>query len=108
MLVTLVCILLFALVVKLACLGTGVIKGVNQFLKVFSIFIGVFFTVKGKFGFLKGAIIGLFSTVLTFLLFALIGNGVVSPATFFIDGLFGAIIGLVCGVIAVQRKSQEE
>ena len=107
-LISLICVLVFALIVKFTSLSYAVIKGVNQFLKIFSIFIGTFFSVKGKLGFVKGALVGLFSTVITLILFSLIGGEGVSQASFFIDTLFGTIIGLVCGVIAVQRKGQEE
>jgi putative membrane protein (TIGR04086 family) len=106
-LVTLLCILIFAIIVRFAMPNESIIKGVNQFLKVFSIFIGVFFSVKGKLGFLKGGIVGIFSTVLTFVLFSLVGGESVSAGAFFIDSLFGLIVGAVCGIIAVNRKVKE-
>lgn len=106
-LVTLSCILIFAIIVRFAMPNESIIKGVNQFLKVFSIFIGVFFSVKGKLGFLKGGIVGIFSTVLTFVLFSLVGGESVSAGAFFIDSLFGLIVGAVCGIIAVNRKVKE-
>ena len=107
-LVTLSCILIFALIVKWAMPSQSVIKGINQFLKIFSIFIGVFFSIRGRLGFLKGGLVGLFSTVLTFVLFALVGGEKVSVGAFFIDCVFGLIVGAVCGVIAVNRKDKQE
>lgn len=106
-LITLICILVFALVVKLACLNSSVIKWVNQFLKIFSLFIGVFFSIKGKLGFVKGGVVGIVSTLITFLLFALISGQTVGVATFFIEVVFSLIIGAVFGIIAVNRKSQD-
>ena len=103
---TLSCILLFALVVKLAMLENGVIKWVNQFLKIFSVFIGVFFSVKGNLGFLKGGLIGLASSLLTIMLFALMGSESVSFLRLFIDTLFYVIIGALFGVLAVNRREQ--
>ena len=103
-LVTLSCILLFALIVRFAMPNQSVIKGVNQFLKIFAIFIGVFFTVKGKLGFVKGGLVGLLSTIVNFILFALIGGEKVNIVPFLIECAFSLIVGAVCGVIAVNRK----
>lgn len=103
---TLSCILLFALVVKLAMLDYVVIKWVNQFLKIFSVFIGVFFSIKGKMGFVKGALVGFLSSLVTLAIFALMGSESVTFLRFVIDTLFYVVIGAICGVLAVNRKSQ--
>jgi putative membrane protein (TIGR04086 family) len=103
-LVTLSLILLFALVVKVAQLNGSVIKWVNQFLKIISIFIGVFFSVKGSLGLLKGGLIGVFSTVITFIVFAFMG-GSISSSSVIIDSLFGGLTGAIVGIMAVNRKN---
>lgn len=99
-------VLLFSLVIKISLLGVSVIKWVNQFLKIISVFIGVFFTVKESKGFIKGSAVGLFSSVITFLLFALIGGESASFLSFFLDTLFCLIVGGIVGIMAVNRKTQ--
>ena len=99
-------VLLFSLVIKISLLGVNVIKWVNQFLKIISVFVGVFFTVKESKGFIKGCAVGLFSSVITFLLFALIGGESASFLSFFLDTLFCLIIGGIVGIMAVNRKTQ--
>ena len=64
--ITLVCVLVFALVLSLTDLGDGVIRPVNQFIKLAAVFCGVVISVKGEKGFLKGLAIGLAATVLSF------------------------------------------
>lgn len=102
--VTLVGVLIFAAVVKIASLGTGVIKAVNQFIKILSVFLGVSVSVRGKMGLVKGIAVGVCSTVITYLLFALIGGEVSFGTAFFIDLLFGLIVGGISGVISVNVK----
>jgi putative membrane protein (TIGR04086 family) len=103
MLTTLSLILLFAIVIKVSLLDSSVIKWVNQFLKIISIFVGVFFSIKGRLGFLKGGLVGLFSTVIIFIVFAFMGGDLTAGSTI-IDSVFGAFIGAIVGVLAVNRK----
>ena len=103
-LVTLVCLLIFAVVIKISLLDDTVVKWVNQLLKIFSVFIGVFFCVKGKGGVIKGGMIGLFSTALTYLIFALISGQKVSATSFVVDCVFALIVGAIVGIMAVNRK----
>ena len=88
----------------MASLGTGVIKAVNQFIKILSVFLGVSVSVRGKMGLVKGIAVGVCSTVITYLLFALIGGEVSFGTVFFIDLLFGLIVGGISGVISVNVK----
>ena len=78
---TLSLILLFAIVIKVSLLDSSVIKWVNQFLKIVSIFVGVFFSIKGRLGFLKGGLVGLFSTVIIFIVFAFMGGDLTAGST---------------------------
>ena len=103
-LVTMICLLIFSLVIRVSYLGASVIKWVNQFLKIFSIFIGVFFSVRGRGGIAKGSVIGGLSTVVTFVIFALISGQKVSALAFTVDTIFGVIIGAIIGIMAVNRR----
>ena len=102
--VTLIGILIFAGVVKLASLSQMVIKSVNQFIKILSMFLGCFFCISGKNGLIKGIVIGVMSMIVIYVLFTLIGGQVSFGKEFFIDVIFGLIVGGVSGIIAVNVK----
>lgn len=102
--VTLIAVLAFAFVLSLTSLSDGVIKPVNQFIKLVSVFCGAAVAVKGDKGFLKGAAIGTASSVLTFFVFGLIGGGLSFGLNFFIDILCAAVMGGLSGAIAIIRK----
>ena len=104
--ITLICVLIFALVIKLTYLSQGTVKTINQFIKVISIFISVFLCVRGKQGLIKGALIGGFSIVITHLIFSLIGGNVSFNLSFIIDIIFGLIVGAISGIIAVNVKKE--
>lgn len=97
-------VLLFATFMKLFNFSSGVIKPVNQVIKVLSVFCGAILCVCGNKGIIKGVIIGIFSVALTYLLFALMGGEGLFDVGFFLDVVFGAVIGAVSGVIAVNVK----
>ena len=101
---TLVGILLFSIIVKVASLNTTVIKVVNQFIKLLSVFLGCFFSVKGEKGFIKGLTIGVLATLITYLLFSLIGGQKFFSLALLIDLLFGIAIGTVSGIVTVNVK----
>ena len=100
-------ILIFALVVKFAVLDQTVIKIVNQFIKVIAVFIGCFFSVKGKMGIIKGAIAGAVSTFLLYAIFALMSGTELFGIEMLIDILFTAFIGGISGIIAVNVRGKE-
>jgi putative membrane protein (TIGR04086 family) len=104
LIVTLVGILIFALVIRFTLLSAGVIKSVNQFIKILSVFLASTFFVRGKAGLIKGAFIGGISTILTYLLFSLFGVDISFGATFFLEVLFGVIAGGISGIIAINFK----
>ena len=94
--------LVFALVLSLTDLGDGVIRPVNQFIKLAAVFCGVVISVKGEKGFLKGLAIGLAATVLSFLVFGLIGGGLSFGWAILIDLVCGAVMGGLSGAISVN------
>ena len=104
LLTTLIAVLIFAGVIKSASLGSGVIKAVNQFIKVLSVFLGCFFCVKENKGFIKGILIGVLTCVLVALVFVLICGNKTTLSSLFIDLIFFAVIGGVCGAITVNVK----
>ena len=104
LIITLVGVLIFAGVVKIATLNSGVIKAVNQFIKILSVFLGCTFSLKESKGLIKGVIVGVFSTLITYLIFALVGGAVSFGLSFLLDLVMGLIVGGVSGVIAVNLK----
>ncbi len=104
LIITLLSVLLFAIIVKTAYLSQGVIKAVNQFIKILSVFLGCAFSLKGSKGLIKGVLVGLIFTVLTYLIFALLGSGISFGLPFIIDLIMGIVVGGVSGIISVNLK----
>lgn len=96
-------ILIFAVIVNLTGLSQSVIKGVNQFIKIISVFIGCLFSFSGEKGLIKGAITGLTVTVITYLIFLLFGAASFGTG-FFIDLALLTVVGAISGIIAVNVK----
>ena len=80
--ITLLSILIFAFIVKFALLSNGVIKAVNQFIKTISILLGSAFFIRGNTGLIKGVILGVLTTIITYFLFSLFGGGVSFDGSF--------------------------
>ena len=100
-------ILVFALVVKLVAPSDGVIKTVNQFIKVASLFVGCFFAVKGNLGIVKGAIVGALCSFLLYAIFAITSGSQLFSLSMLADVAFSAVVGAISGVIAVNTKGKE-
>ena len=99
-------VLIFALLIKIFGFTSSVIRPTNQVIKVLSLFCGVMLCIRGEKGLIKGATVGIFSTVLTYFLFALLGGEGLFNISFILDVIFGAVIGAISGVISVNvRKS---
>ena len=100
-LVTLIGVLVFAFILGFVDLSSGVIKPVNQFIKLSAIFLGCILSVKEDRAVIKGGLIGLLSTVFCFLLFCLIAGATSSFVGFIIDLVFGTLMGILSGAITV-------
>ena len=101
---TLIAILIFAGVIKMASLSSGAIKSVNQFIKALSVFLGCMFCVKENKGLLKGLFIGAIFSLLTVLVFSLITGISFSVTSVIIDLAFLTVVGAICGIITVNIK----
>ena len=105
-LISMVLVLVFALIVKATDLDESAIGYVNQGIKIVSVLAATLIGFKkgSKAGWLKGLIAGLLYVVTSFLVFAAIsGNFSVGSLTW-VDVLTGAVVGLICGIIAVNVK----
>ena len=102
--ITLVGVLIFAGIVKFALLGQGVIKAVNQFIKILAIFLGCSFSIRCKNGLIKGILMGFLTTVITYLLFSLFCGEMMFGNNFLLDLIFTSVIGAISGIISVNIK----
>lgn len=97
-------VLIFALLARLFSLSSNVIPIINQVIKVVSVFLAVMLAVKTpSAGYLKGIGIGLGFVVLSSLIFCLLGGGF-NIGGILIDIVIACVVGLIAGIIAVNRK----
>ena len=101
---TLLGVLIFALIIKITVLSSGVIKAASQFLKILSVFIGCMAGINVKGGFSKGVLIGAFGTLLTYVLFSFFGTEITFGVSFIVDVIFLSVCGAIAGIIAVNVK----
>lgn len=102
LLITLVSVLIFALILSLASLSDKIIKPINQFIKLISVFFGCFLSVRNSRFILKGGLIGLLSALLSGLLFALIAGSGLTFLTLLIDLIFATVMGAISGAITLK------
>lgn len=102
--VSLVCLLIFAIVVKTAYLGNNVIKAVNQFIKIISVFLACTFCLKNRAGLIGGGLVGLFSSLIIYLLFSLFFGRMSFGFSFIIELVFMLVVGSISGIISVNLK----
>lgn len=99
-------VLLFALIARLAGIAVETVPAVNTAIKIISVFLAVMLSVKTPVGgYLKGLGIGLSFAVLSNIIFGLLG-GSFSFAGLITDVAIACAVGLVAGIIAVNRKKQ--
>lgn len=96
-------VVIFAVVLRFVNLSDTVIKCVNQCFKALAILLGCLLAVRGEKGWLKGLVVGIFFIMLTELIFSLLAGGLGNLLA--LDLCFGAVVGLICGIIAVNRRS---
>lgn len=105
--ISLVGILVFALIIKLTGLSSSVIKAVNQFIKVISMFLGCFFSITENKGLIKGIVLGVSYTVIIYLLFLIMGVNAFS-VSFIIELIVMGILGGIFGIIIVNMRSKRK
>lgn len=101
---SLAAVLVFALVIKIFSVPSEAITYVDQVIKAAAILVGCVFSVKEEKGILKGAITGIAGVVVTYFIFSAIGDEFSLSVFFLLELLFGAVIGGVSGIIAVNIR----
>lgn len=97
-------VLIFTVIIQLFSLPLTAVKPVNQVFKIIAIAGGGLIFIRGDKGLLKGAIHGVCSVVLTYLVFGLISMSFAVSWLFVIELLVGAAAGAISGIIAVNIK----
>ena len=104
--ITLFAVLIFGVIAKFATINFKIIKVINQFIKVLSVFLGCFMFVRENKGLVKGLIVGLSFSLIIYFIFALIGKELSIKLSFLIDLAFCLVMGAISGVIAVNVKKR--
>ena len=103
---TLAAVLVFALVIKLFSIGSGVILPVNQVIKYVAIFLGCFLCIRTDKRIVMGVVCGACTAVLTYLLFAAIAGSISFGWGNIIDFVCGALAGGISGALAGLIRSR--
>ncbi len=104
--ISLVAILIFSGVVKVCKLSSGVIKAVNQFIKIIALFLGIIFSLKENKGLLKGGLVGIIYGVLIHLVFLIIG-GEFEIGKVALDVLFCIAVGCILGALIINLRKKD-
>ncbi len=106
--VSIIGICIFAFVLRFLDISIGLIKPINQVIKIVSILIGTIWGLKKvkEMGLVSGFLIGVLYTFLAFVLFSALNGGFVFDATLVTDMLFGGIAGAIGGIVAVNFKKK--
>jgi putative membrane protein (TIGR04086 family) len=81
-----------------------VIYPVNQVIKALAIALGTISFIRGEKGFIKGGVVGLIFTALSFLAFSAIGGDFSLSWLILLETLLAVIIGALCGALAVNMR----
>ena len=107
--VSLIGVLIFAFILKFTSVSESAISPINQFIKILSIFMGCYVLSKktSNNGWFWGLLLGAIYTLLAFIIFSVLDGEFRITLNLLNDVIFGAIIGLICGIItfALRNKS---
>lgn len=102
LILTLFLVLILGIIVKFVNVSDQILMPINQIIKVLSVFVGTLIAIKQKSnGAIKGLLIGLIYTLLSVFVFLILG-GKLSDSFSYVDVIFGAVIGSISGIIAVN------
>ena len=95
---------IFAVILRAAAWGENVIYPVNQMIKGISIAVGALFFVRGEKGWLKGGVIGLLFTALSYLAFSSLGGDFSLSWLIFLELAVAFLVGAIGGSLAVNVR----
>ncbi len=94
----------FAVILRAAPLGEEVIYPVTQAFKGVSIAIGTLVFARGEKGWLKGGLVGLFFTALSYLAFSALGGDFSLSWLILLELAIALAVGALSGILAVNVK----
>ena len=105
--ISLVCILLFALIIKAAGLSNDSIAVFDIVGKAVSLLLGCLFGFRdSERGWCKGLLAGVVFVLLSFVVFGILQGQFAAAPKFFYHLLFGAILGMLSGIITTLVKTR--
>jgi putative membrane protein (TIGR04086 family) len=96
--------IVFAVILRMGAISDGAIYPINQVVKVVAVALGALLFVRGEKGWIKGGVIGLVFTALSYLLFSAIGGDFSLSWMIIIELAVGFFSGALSGIIAVNLK----
>ena len=95
---------IFAVILRSCALSDSIIYPVNQVIKSMALAMGAVMFARGEKGWLKGSIIGVLFTAVSYLAFSAIGGDFSLSWLILAELLLGLVAGAVSGIIAVNVK----
>ena len=95
---------IFAVILRSCALSDSIIYPVNQVIKSMALAMGAVMFVRGEKGWLKGSIIGVLFTAVSYLAFSAIGGDFSLSWLIFAEFFLGVFVGALSGIIAVNLK----
>ena len=105
---SLVCILIFAFIIKFTSISENYIQPVNQVIKILSILFACFIIGKKvkKQGIFVGLLTGILYTILAFLIFSILDGQFSFGVNVLNDITFGSIIGMISGILCINLRNK--
>ena len=101
----LVATVLFSFILRLTPVPDSVIMPVDQCIKALAVLFGCLFSLRGEKGWLKGLAVGMLTVALTGFVFSAIARDFSFSLLLLAEFAFGAVAGLLSGIVAVNLRS---
>lgn len=101
----LVATVLFSFILRLTPLPDSVIMPVDQCIKALAVLFGCLFSLRGEKGWLKGLAVGMLTVALTGFVFSAVARDFSFSLLLLAEFAFGAVAGLLSGIVAVNLRS---
>lgn len=105
---SLICILIFALIIKFTSISENAIQPINQIIKVLSILFACFIVGKKikKGGIFVGLFTGMLYTLVAFVIFSILDGSFNLGLNTLNDLTFGGIIGIISGILCINIRNK--
>ena len=99
--------IVFAVLLRGGLLSDKVLYPINQALKSVALIVGVLLFIRGEKGLLKGAVVGVLFTAVSYLAFSAIGSDFSVSWLIFAELALAVLVGGISGILAVNLKRVE-